>query len=99
MPARQPPPFGRLDDVLGREQRLLRSREELPHLVGEPAHAEQRTVGRPPLRILGREQFLHLRELLGRRQQLGRLLAGLLGPGLEDAVREPVHRDDVQARQ
>ena len=98
-PARQSPPIGGLDEALGREQRLLRPREELSHLVGEPAHAEQRTVGGPPLRILGREQFLHLRELLGRRQELGRLLASLLGPGLEDAVREPVHRHHVQARE
>ena len=35
--------------LLRREQGLLRARQELSHLVDEPAHAEQRSVRRPVL--------------------------------------------------
>ncbi len=62
-----------LEDVVGREERLLRPREELADLVGEPAHAQHVSVRRPLLRVLLAQELLHLRELVAGRQQIGRL--------------------------
>jgi hypothetical protein len=44
------------------------------------------------------EQLLHPGELLGRRQDLWRLVARGLQPVLQHAVGEPVQGDDVEAR-
>jgi hypothetical protein len=78
----------------------LGAEQELANLVGEAAHREQMAVRRPLGRILVLEQFAHPRELLGGGQHLRRLgVAERREAVLEDAVREAVDREDLQARQ
>ena len=74
--------------------------EELPDLVGEPAQGQQVTVRRPLRRVLLLEQLLDERELVGRREHIGRLRVAERGePLAEDQMPEPVERHDVEAGQ
>ena len=100
LPPGQPPALGGVGDLVGRSQRLLRSREELPHLVGEPAQTQQRAVRGPQVGVLGRQQILHRGELLGGGQDLWRFVIVVAGePFLDDAVGQAVDRDHVEAGQ
>ena len=99
MPAGEAAPVGGGHDVVGRPQSFLRPQQELADLVGEPAQPQQGSVGGPGLGILIGEQLLHPRELLGRRQDLRRLVSGGLQPVLQHAVGETVQGDHVEARQ
>ena len=92
-PTAEPGGAGRLLEILGRQQRLLHPREQLAHLVGEPAHAEEPPVRGPRLGVLPGEQLAHQRELLGGPQHLGRLALA----ELQDAVAEPVEGQHLQA--
>src|SRR5439155_10877277 len=82
-------------ELLGGPERLLHPRQQLTHLVGEPAETEQTAVGRPLTSVLGEEQLANLRELLGRRQDLGGLVLALL----QEREGEPVERQDPETRE
>jgi hypothetical protein len=71
-PSAQPGRSRAAFDVLGRDERLLGSDQELTHLVSEPPQREQRSVGGPHPRIFAGEELADARELLVRREHLGR---------------------------
>ena len=87
-------------DVLGREERFLRPREELPDLVGERAHAEHVSVRGPHRGVLIVEQLLHQRELVSRGQQIGRLrIVEPSEPSVHHVPRQSVNRHDAELRE
>ena len=87
-------------DVLGREERFLRPREELTDLVGERAHAEHVSVGGPHRGVLIVEQLLHQRELVSRGQQIGRLrIVQPSEPSVHHVSRQSVNRHDAELRE
>ena len=92
--------LGSLFDVIGREQRLLRAREELPHLVDERAHPEHVAVRGPVSRRLLGEQLLHQRELVGGGEQLRRLgVVRAGGTACSHVAGQAVDRDHAELRQ
>ena len=100
LPPAQSGLLGPLEDVVGREERLLRAREELPYLVGERAHAQHVSVRRPLRRVLLAQQLLHQRELVAGGQQVGRLrVVQPTEARVQDVTRDAVDRHDAELRQ
>ena len=98
VPAGEPTRSGLRLDLLRRETSLLRAKEELSDLVREPTEREEVTVRRPLRRILSLEEILHESELIGGREDLGRLRVPERGEALaEDQMPEPVEGQHLKA--
>ena len=61
-----------LQDVLGGGQGFLGTHDELANFVGKSTHPDHRTARRPLPRVLTGQKLAHLRELVGRGQDLRR---------------------------
>ena len=98
-----PPPAaslrGRGQQLVGREQRFLRSLQELADLVGEAAELEHRPERRPVRGVLGSEQLGDASELVERGQRgRGRAIAEGSEAHRHRVVRQPVDGEDSGGR-